>query len=228
MGFFFLELAAAAAIWAAVDPDDGASWIGGAAALTLLTIAIGFNASTLVRLRRENRETKAAQRNDQRVCNYQISVLASVLDSNGIPMPARFWDIPDEKVLDLHEQETKRRRRMFGYSEEHEEGWVTSVFVGTTFAVLAAFAIFALVLNLWIIGPLEKLEENSGKDRCNNSLTADYFVAIQRALAAPPAPSPERAAAVADLGITAERIRNRASICEDGEPNAFTPTLTRR
>lgn len=215
----------------AIDPNNGASWVGGAAALTLLTIAIGFNARNQVNQTRELKSLRKAQRRDQRVCNYQISVLVGELEQKGMTMPPEFWDIPDDLEMEKQEQRDKKRRRIFGVVDESEDGEINHIFLGTIMLILAMFAIFSFVLKQQFIDPLNEVKATTAQsalenhqDSCVASLTADYFVAVQRALAAPPAPNPEREAAVKDLGVTAERIRHRVPICEDGKPDDYQPT----
>lgn len=220
-------LAAASSAWGgllAVDPNSSSSWVGGAAALTLLTIAIGFNVRNQVKQARDLRAVEVARRRDQRVCNYQLSVLVEVLDASGTPMPAKFWDIPDDAALDIHEAEARqRRRRMFGFLEEDDDsqrGWVTSIFLGTVFSVLAAFAIFALVLNGFILQPLHDLETNGAEQRCVSSLSADQFLTIIYSLRS--TPDSDQRDFYSDLAAKAsERLRNRDHICSDGKPDVF-------
>lgn len=223
---------------AAMDPDTGASWVGGVAALSLLTIAIGFNIRQYNHQSKDIRQIQVEKAQDKRECNWQISVLAAVLEQHAIPMPANFWDVPKDPILKVQQAETDRRRRMFKFryedherAGENESGMAAMSFVGVVLMVCAFFVIMLFVANTLIIQPIEDIKsqnetsaESAAIDRCSNSITADFFVAIKRALAAPPAPSAERAAAVIDLNVTAERIRNRATICADGKPDAYTPT----
>lgn len=221
---YLLMLSSAAVGLSALSPNDTSSWVGGAAALVLLTIAIGFNAGTLVRLRRELKDTKDEQRQDQRVCNYQLGILVDVLTDNGINVPGSFYDVPDETMLQVHEAErVQRRRRMFGFPtdpDNDERGWVTSIFLGTLFAVLAAFAIFALALNGLILGPLRDLQTNSDKADCIASLQADQFASIVFQIQSPPG-SDERTVYTKFAIDAAKRIANREKICADGEPDTF-------
>lgn len=220
-------LAALAAVWAAINPNDSASWVGGAAALTLLTIAIGFNAGTLVRLRRDVRDAKEDQRRDQRVCNYQLGVLVDVLTANAINVPGNFYDVPDDEILQIHENERRRRRSMFRMSgdPDGEGGWVTSIFIGTVASILAVFLIFALGVKELVLDPVSDLRDNNRIDHCVASLSADWQVSVDLALGASP-DSDTRNDYLMLANRAAERIRNRTHICADGKPDPFPlPTI---
>jgi hypothetical protein len=203
----------------ALDPNDASSWVGGASALTLLTVAIGFNATTMFRLRREVKVEKDARRQDQRVCNYQLSIMSKVLEDHNIPMPPNFWDIPEEPVLVKSEQETRRKAWMFKFGED-EAGWVTSIFFGTVVAILAVFALFALALNSLVLDPVKDLQVSRKQDACIASLSADQFYTIILQLNAPP--NSQQRSDFGNLGIrAADRIRRRNTICADGKPDDF-------
>lgn len=197
----------------ASDPGSFSQWGAGGAALLLLTISIGLIGRQLRNLNQENK-----------VCNYRLGVLGEVLRMHKIFPPKEFWDGPPELT------DRKRRKLRLNLTED-EEGGVTPIWLGYFMLAVIFVVGLALIQYVFVIHPIQDLRsgqatsaEQAQIDRCANSLTADYFVAIQRALAAPPAPNPERDAAVKDLGATAERIRRRVQICEDGHADKFKPT----
>ena len=208
------------AAWAgllATDANTSSSWVGGAAALTLLTIAIAFNFRNQIQTSRQHKVTEAA-------CRWQISVLVEVLDVNGIPMPSKFWQEPPPEMLKIQESEMKqRKRRIFGMVDE-EDG--TSILLSAVSMCLVIFVAIVLMMNVFIVKPLQFLKTSRETAACFSALNADYYIAVADALASPPAPSPERERAVLELTQTATRIRNRDNICEDGKPDIYVhPTL---
>ena len=240
MNFALPAMALAAWLGAtSVDPNTGASWVGGVAALSLLTIAIGFNVRQYRNQAKEIQQLKIDRAKDKRECNWQISVLAEVLDANDIPMPGRFWDVPEDPILTAQLEETDRRRRMFKmrYEDRGEDGAVAMNVVGIVLLVASFVAVLLVLANSLIIQPIQDINsrsaqsvlireqqlENDRKDSCIASLTADYFVAIADAFSSPPSPDPKRTVAVDNLNTTAERIRNRVKLCKDGKPDDFVP-----
>jgi hypothetical protein len=204
---------AVAAAWfglfATTDANSSSSWVGGAAALTLLTIAIAFNFRNQLQNSRERRTQEA-------MCRWQISVLVEVLDVNGIPMPAKFWDEPPKQARQMQEDEMKqRKRRTFGMIDE-EDG--ASILLGAASLCVVIFVSTILMLNIFIIKPLQELQETNQTRTCYAALNADYYVAVADAFLSPSSPSPERDVAVKKLKITAEKIRHRVTECDDNDP----------
>lgn len=210
---------AMAAAWLglfATDANTSSSWVGGAAALTLLTIAIAFNFRNQLQNSRERREEEA-------MCRWQISVLVEVLDLNGIPMPSKFWDTPPREAKKIQEDEMKqRKRRIFGVVDE-EDG--VSILLGAASLAIVIFVATILMLNVFIEKPLQDLSETQDTRSCYASLSADFYVAIGDAFLTPPAPDKSRLIAVKEVKDTADRIRNRIKICEDGKTDNYKPPV---
>lgn len=221
----------------AVDPNTSASWAGGVAALTLLTIAIGFNIRQYRNQAKEIKQLKIEKAKDKRECNWQIRVLADVLDANGIPMPANFWNVPEDPILQVQEEETNRRRRMFKMSASDtydESGAVAMNIIGISLLVIAFMAALIVLANWLIINPIREIRSNSVQaiqirqeqlkqdsvDRCVASLTADQFSSIVYALESTP-DSVQRVLYANLAAQAADRIRNRVEICKDGVPDNF-------
>jgi len=206
---------ATAAAWAglfATDANTSSSWVGGAAALTLLTIAIAFNFRNQLNNSRERKHQEA-------MCRWQISVLVEVLEVNNIQMPSKFWQNPPPEATKIQEEEMKqRKRRIFGVVDE-EDG--TSLLLSAVSLSIVIFVATVLMINIFIVTPLQDLQENGQVRSCYASLTADYNIAISDAFLSPPAPSIERTRSVQELRETANRIRHRETICADGKPDKY-------
>jgi hypothetical protein len=218
-----MAVAAWLGLISAIDPNTSASWVGGAAALTLLTIAIGFNVRQYRNQTREISQLRRDKAKDKRECNWQISVLADVLEANGIPMPGKFWDVPEDPVLYAQEEETRRRRRMFrlqASEDSSESGMAGLSIVGIVLMLLGFFAVVLWMANSLIVQPIQDARDTSVGNSCVNSLNADQFATIVFALDSPPN-SPERTTYSQLAYEAAERIRHRASICADGKPDLF-------
>jgi len=210
---------AAAVAWAglfAVDPGTPASWGAGAATLSLLTIAIGFNFRNQLTQAREIKSLKT----DNKTCRWQTGILVEVLNANQIAVPGHFWDPVPEQVMDMNEK-PKRRLRF----EAEDDGKADPLFISGVLGFLALAACYTAFVYVFVVTPLQDLKTTTRVDDCVSSLTADYYIALSRTLAAPPAPNAKRDAGVKDLVTTAERIRNRDEICADGMPDLFTPTI---
>jgi hypothetical protein len=211
----------------AAGSDLPVSWGAGSLALALLVVAIAFNVTNQRTQRRDIRDLKR----ENVLCNYRTAILVEVLSTNGIAVPGKFWETPAEGVAEMNVEDSKHRGRsrfdLFGNEEGNVE-WASVI--GILALILVAFFVIGGILNHFIVEPLHDVQhrqtteaEARASDSCVASLTADYFVAIKRALAAPPAPNPERGAAIEDLNVTAERIRHRVPICSDGKPDSYKP-----
>lgn len=92
--------------------------------------------------------------------------------------------------------------------------------------LLAAFFIAAAGWNL-----LTRIDTTSQRNAaaaqataCSNRLISDFAAAAGRALAAPPAPNPERLAATTDILRAADRLARSDSVCAHGIPKPLVPT----
>lgn len=218
-----MVLAAWLGAFSAVDPNTSASWVGGVAALSLLTIAIGFNIRQYRSQVRDIKQLKIEKARDKRECNWQLSVLTDVLEDNGIPMPGKFWDVPEDPILRVQEEEIKRRRRMIRFSasdKTDESGAIGMSVVGIGLLIMAFIAVLMFLANSLIIQPIQDIEASGRVDNCNNSLTADEFVSIVYALQAGPN-TEQRDVYSALANEAASRIRHRLAICADGKPDTF-------
>lgn len=103
--------------------------------------------------------------------------------------------------------------------------------------VIGIFATFFLVVVLLVGGAiavtkthdkLSELQDSSIRAACSDRLVADGFAAAGRALASPPAPNPERGAAVNDIIRAANRLTHSDRICARGipAPLVLTPAST--
>lgn len=184
----------------AIDANASASWIGGAAALSLLSIAIAFNFRNQIQNAREHKATEAT-------CRWQISVLVEVLDKNGIPMPPKFWLEPPKES---HKKQDKKINE--------DDGTISSpLLAGVSLAILI-FLATVLVINVFIIVPIRNLQPDKDTAECYQTLNNDYYIAVANVLLSSPSPSPQRDLAVDDLNFVVAKLRNRVVICEDGDP----------
>lgn len=161
---------------------------------------------------------------ENRVCRWQTGILVEVLNVNHIAVPSNFYRPAPEEVVDMNSPTPKRPRKRFTAGFEDDQGAVDGTVFAVILGLVALLVTYTAFLYMFIIHPLQDLGVSRKEDACVASLTADYFVAIKRALAAPPAPNAERAAAIVDLDRTAERIRDRVHQCGDGVPDDYTPS----
>ena len=155
---------AVAAAWIGLfsaDANTSSSWVGGAAALTLLTIAIAFNFRNQLQNAKERKVQEA-------MCRWQISVLVEVLDINGIPMPAKFWEEPPKEASKMQDEELKQRKRRIVGVVDEEDG--ASILLGAVSLCLIIFVATVLMLNIFIIEPLQDLHESNDTRSCYASL----------------------------------------------------------
>jgi hypothetical protein len=97
--------------------------------------------------------------------------------------------------------------------------------VKTRFKIAVVTVLLIASVFAWALyDTLSNINAGVTRNACDNALTADFFKATSRALGAPPAPNPERAAATKDMVRTARRVGNADLVCAKGIPKPLTPT----
>lgn len=195
----------------AADPGSFSQWGAGGAALAILGVSIAVIFRVLYNQAQENK-----------VCNFRLSTLYNALIDAGIRIPDDFKYGPP----DLSEK--KRRKISMNITRGgSESGATTSLWLSGVALALVFLVGVCAIAYIFVINPIAELRTDSTTDkqasqvdRCNNSLTADYFVAIGLALGAPP-DSGERNVYIKLSQDAAERIRHRLDICADGKPDEF-------